>query len=81
MQEANEINDIIINTETGSIVQLCNDIGKKLENKYYTYHLIDPRTDLPFYVGKGCNYRHSRHVGLVRKGKIPNGNVRFKRVN
>jgi hypothetical protein len=30
-------------------------------NKYYVYHLIDPRTMLPFYVGKGCGDRSHSH--------------------
>lgn len=32
-----------------------------MENRYYTYVLIDPRTSQPFYVGKGCNNRCKVH--------------------
>ena len=28
---------------------------------FYTYALIDPRTELPFYIGKGCNKRMYQH--------------------
>lgn len=41
-------------------------------NKYYTYQLIDPTTNLPFYVGKGCGNRMYKHVKDVKLGKIPN---------
>lgn len=29
---------------------------------YYVYHLIDPRTEKPFYVGKGCGKRDASHL-------------------
>jgi len=32
-----------------------------LENEYYVYILIDPRTKLPFYVGKGKGRRFKNH--------------------
>lgn len=32
-----------------------------LENKYYVYELIDPRTDKPFYIGKGSGERISNY--------------------
>jgi hypothetical protein len=43
-------------------------------NNYYVYHLIDPETQLPFYVGKGKNGRLYHHEGCVRNGKVPNNN-------
>jgi hypothetical protein len=30
--------------------------------KYYVYYLIDPRTELPFYIGKGKNDRAETHL-------------------
>lgn len=41
---------------------------------YYCYVLIDPRTDTPFYVGKGKGNRMYRHVQQVKAGKIPHRN-------
>ncbi len=32
-----------------------------MENNFYVYLLIDPRTNLPFYVGKGKGNRHKNH--------------------
>ena len=68
--------DTINNIEKKSINVECNDIGKNgnIVDSYYTYHLIDPRSNIPFYVGKGKGYRYKRHVGLVRKNKVPNNN-------
>lgn len=43
-------------------------------NDYYCYVLIDPRTDTPFYVGKGKRNRMYRHVQQVKAGKIPHRN-------
>lgn len=37
----------------------------KSRKKYYVYQLLDPRTNEPFYIGKGCGdrmYRHERYV-------------------
>ena len=34
---------------------------------YYVYHLIDPRTEQPFYVGKGCGKRDASH--LIEAGR------------
>ena len=33
-------------------------------NKYYVYIYIDPRNNLPFYVGKGHNERWRYHLNL-----------------
>ena len=43
-------------------------------NEYYIYHLIDPRTETPFYVGKGKNKRMYYHEKCVKRGIIPNKN-------
>lgn len=32
------------------------------ETKFYVYVYIDPRTDLPFYIGKGCGKRAYTHL-------------------
>lgn len=42
--------------------------------KYYVYHLIDPRTNSPFYVGKGRGQRMYSHLRAVLNGHNPNGN-------
>lgn len=40
-----------------------------MENKqYYVYELIDPRTNLPFYVGKGKGKRIDQHEKEAKKG-------------
>jgi len=41
---------------------------------YYTYSLIDPSTNKPFYFGKGQDQRMYEHVKAVSRGRIPNGN-------
>jgi hypothetical protein len=40
--------------------------------KYYVYHLIDPSTNIPFYVGKGCGNRMYKHEKDVLRGNVPN---------
>lgn len=40
---------------------------------YYIYCLIDPSTNLIFYIGKGKNKRMFSHVRDVKRNKIPNG--------
>ncbi len=44
--------------------------------QYYVYKLIDPLTDICFYVGKAHDYgyRPKGYMTLVKKSKIPNGN-------
>jgi hypothetical protein len=48
------------------------DIG--IRNDYYVYHLIDPKTSLPFYVGKGRIERMFDHEKAVLNERIPNNN-------
>lgn len=36
--------------------------------EFYVYHLIDPRSDEVFYVGKGCGDRISHHETEAKKG-------------
>lgn len=43
-------------------------------NIFYLYHLIDPRNQIPFYVGKGKNNRMYDHEKLTRRGVVPNNN-------
>lgn len=45
--------------------------------KYYVYQLIDPRTDIVFYIGKGQKRRMYTHVNEVIRGRVPNGNDRL----
>lgn len=40
--------------------------------KYYVYRLLDPRTGLAFYVGKGTGRRAWSHEARARKGKVDN---------
>jgi hypothetical protein len=39
--------------------------------KYYVYQLIDPRTNTPFYVGKGCGRRAYDHLKYKSKDDCP----------
>jgi len=43
---------------------------------YYVYFLVDPITDRPFYIGKGCKKRMYQHVNEVKRNRIPNKNNR-----
>jgi hypothetical protein len=43
-------------------------------NIFYVYHLIDPRNNLPFYVGKGKNERMFDHESAVKNGRVPQNN-------
>ena len=41
---------------------MVTDIQRnKEEQTYYVYLLIDPRSGEPFYIGKGCGSRVTRH--------------------
>lgn len=33
-----------------------------MEQKYYVYEYVDPTTNIPFYVGKGKDYRYTHHI-------------------
>ena len=37
-------------------------------NRFYVYLLVDPRTGLPFYVGKGRNDRCHQHLRFAKQG-------------
>lgn len=43
-------------------------------NSFYVYVLINPITNLPFYVGKGKNNRDISHITHVKCNRVPNGN-------
>jgi len=47
---------------------------KESNNKYYVYHLIDPKDNIPFYVGKGYGKRIYSHEKEVKNGILPNQN-------
>lgn len=38
--------------------------------KYYVYELIDPRNNIPFYVGKGTSKRMYYHFNRIKKNNI-----------
>lgn len=40
-------------------------------NTYYVYSIIDPRTNLTIYIGKGQNYRYKVHEQIVRNQREP----------
>lgn len=40
--------------------------------KHYVYQYIDPRTDLPFYIGKGSGRRSQKHLWEARNGTCKN---------
>lgn len=44
---------------------------------YYVYRLIDPRNNLPFYIGKGKDNRMFKHEQYTMNGKYPNGNKKL----
>ena len=53
-----------------------------MKNTYYVYQLIDPRSELPFYIGKGTRYRMYEHENKVRSGKVPHRNkYLFNKIN
>jgi hypothetical protein len=44
---------------------------------YYVYLLIDPRTDKPFYVGKGCGNRINQHlIGALKTNTKEKNKIR-----
>jgi hypothetical protein len=75
MKLKNDGNESITNeTELSSTNDLCKDITKKENHNFYVYSLVDPTTDLPFYIGKGKNDRDKSHIKETMRGKIPHGN-------
>lgn len=50
-------------------------LGKYLEQEtekmYYVYQLVDPRTDQPFYVGKGSGSRAKTHLRAIPNTRNP----------
>lgn len=47
---------------------------KDAYNKFYIYNLIDPKDNIPFYVGKGYGNRMYSHEKEVKRGICPNRN-------
>ena len=53
---------------------MINKFAKEVSDKlqYYVYRLVDPRTGLTFYVGKGKGNRVFSHAaGAIRFSKTP----------
>lgn len=48
---------------------------KKSGTNFYVYHLVDPRSGLPFYVGKGRGKRDQSHLNSTRKRNAFKDNV------
>ena len=46
-----------------------------MNNIYYVYALIDPRTDMPFYIGKGKNNRLTQHLREATTGSKKNNRI------
>jgi len=64
--------DTICEIKTELISEPKRDTGERKD--YYVYHLIDPRDNLPFYVGKGRMERIYDHEKDVLNGRIPHNN-------
>lgn len=47
---------------------------------FYVYKLIDPRDDLPFYVGKGQKQRAWKHEALIRAGDWSGNSRKVQRI-
>ena len=43
---------------------------------YYVYKLVNPKTRIPFYIGKGKGGRAASHVAAVRAGKTSGNRVK-----
>jgi len=51
-------------------------------SKFYVYFLIDPSTNEPFYVGKGCNNRDKQHLKEAKKPqKQWSNSLKCRRIN
>jgi hypothetical protein len=50
-----------------------------MASTFYIYALIDPRNDLPIYVGKGSNGRMYDHWEFMLRAKDPGGNPYLRR--
>lgn len=46
---------------------IVEKLSEDKDRKYYVYRLVDPRSLLTFYVGKGCDYRVFQHMTNVKK--------------
>jgi len=68
-----EINDITRNIRKVLKKVVWKNTGNK-NNIYYVYHLIDPRNNTPFYIGKGKNDRMYKHEQCVNRGRVPHKN-------
>lgn len=51
---------------------MTRKISLKPSNRFYVYSLSDPRDGIEFYIGKGSGKRISRHVQIVRSGRLDN---------
>jgi len=51
------------------------DRNMESQKIFYTYLLIDPRNNKPFYVGKGKGRRWKVSVNSVKNNKVPHGNT------
>lgn len=63
---------LILNVD-GALKKANLYLKRTAEKRFYVYFLIDPRTDVIFYVGKGTGKRVRRHVKVAISGRFDNG--------
>lgn len=55
-------------------------LGYDTANVYYVYALVDPRTDDPFYIGKGKDKRYAHHEAEWRRGHRTGNRAKLERI-
>lgn len=53
---------------------------QEAEFMYYVYQLVDPRNNLPFYVGKGCKDRAKTHLWEIPATRNPKKENKIKKI-
>jgi len=49
-------------------------------NNFYVYGIYDPKKELPFYIGKGCEYRKDAHFQESKKGRNPHRDNKIDKI-
>ena len=62
-------------------VRISPDVIRQVsdELQQYVYALVDPSTQVPFYVGKGRGLRHAAHLADALDGRLPGLAARLER--